>query len=285
MKTLSHYYSVLGLSESATQAEIKKRYRHLAMKYHPDKMGGDQQKFQEILEAYEYLSGQKKLDKSTIHTTTRSRSNSSARNQPVEERIKRAKQQYKENLYKEYVDKEHYFSKLTSGLKWKIIKIASVIGVFITFVLLLELLLPYRFENDRINGANYITMSGLTSVNEVRQYYLESGKSIYFDDIPRYLYSTPELIICKSFIFHNNRKVKFIFSKDKEEYATQYDLGSHTYLLIPFFLAPFGVYLFQRRTYSYVFFFYLSLYCSTAISIIYLLSNNRILHLFTLGWF
>lgn len=49
------YYEVLGISKSASEDEIKKAFRKLAVKYHPDKEGGDEAKFKEINEAYEVL--------------------------------------------------------------------------------------------------------------------------------------------------------------------------------------------------------------------------------------
>ncbi len=49
------YYEVLGVSKEASADEIKKAFRKAAVKYHPDKEGGDEAKFKEATEAYEVL--------------------------------------------------------------------------------------------------------------------------------------------------------------------------------------------------------------------------------------
>lgn len=60
------YYEILGIGKSASEAEIKKRFRKLALQYHPDKNPGDkvaEEKFKAISEAYEVLSDPEKRQK------------------------------------------------------------------------------------------------------------------------------------------------------------------------------------------------------------------------------
>ena len=59
------YYKVLNIARSATSEEIKKAYRKLALKYHPDKNKGSkeaEEKFKEVAEAYEALSDPQKRE-------------------------------------------------------------------------------------------------------------------------------------------------------------------------------------------------------------------------------
>ncbi|MER3570235.1 MAG: hypothetical protein C4348_01340 [Patescibacteria group bacterium] len=56
---MKDYYQILGVPENADEETIKKAFRELAKKYHPDVPGGDADKFKEILEAYRVLSDKK----------------------------------------------------------------------------------------------------------------------------------------------------------------------------------------------------------------------------------
>src|ERR1700733_7754641 len=63
MATKHDYYKVLDVARNASEADIKKSYRRLAMKYHPDRNPGDkeaEEKFKEAKEAYEVLSAAQK---------------------------------------------------------------------------------------------------------------------------------------------------------------------------------------------------------------------------------
>lgn len=60
MSSKRDYYEVLGVGKNASADEIKKAFRKAAVKYHPDKDGGDEVKFKEVNEAYEVLKDQQK---------------------------------------------------------------------------------------------------------------------------------------------------------------------------------------------------------------------------------
>ena len=55
----SSYYDILGVSDKSTDVEIKKAYRSMSLRHHPDR-GGDAEKFKEVSEAYETLSDSNK---------------------------------------------------------------------------------------------------------------------------------------------------------------------------------------------------------------------------------
>lgn len=84
-----NHYETLGLKPGASQDEIKKAYRKLAQKYHPDK-GGDEAKFKEIKTAYEYLSNpnakqpeEEYHDFTSFHEAMRRQAEHAWRNMPI----------------------------------------------------------------------------------------------------------------------------------------------------------------------------------------------------------
>lgn len=57
---MKDYYDILGVKKDATDSDVKKAFRALAQKYHPDKKGGNEAKFKEISEAYAVIGDKKK---------------------------------------------------------------------------------------------------------------------------------------------------------------------------------------------------------------------------------
>ena len=67
------FYDVLGVSKSSSQDEIKKAYRKVALKYHPDRNPDDKEaedKFKEAAEAYDVLGNEEKR-RNTISSATK----------------------------------------------------------------------------------------------------------------------------------------------------------------------------------------------------------------------
>lgn len=67
---MKDYYQVLGIEKGASKDEIKKAFRKLAAKYHPDKKTGDEAKYKEITEAYAVLGDEKKKAEYDNHGQT-----------------------------------------------------------------------------------------------------------------------------------------------------------------------------------------------------------------------
>lgn len=71
-----NYYDILGINKSASKEEIKKAFRRLAHQYHPDKSGGNADKFKEVNEAYTVLSDDQKRAQYDTYGQTFAGSNS-----------------------------------------------------------------------------------------------------------------------------------------------------------------------------------------------------------------
>ena len=72
MTNKKDFYEILGVSKTASQDEIKKAYRKVAMQHHPDRNPGDksaEDKFKEAAEAYEILNDPDKKHSMTVLAT------------------------------------------------------------------------------------------------------------------------------------------------------------------------------------------------------------------------
>jgi len=97
---MKDYYYILGLKQTATTEEVKKAYRKLSLKFHPDKNDGDEfftERFKEIQEAYETLvdsSKRKTYDDRKNNGTSHRQSNSGTNFNPDIEYFKSNKQSF-----------------------------------------------------------------------------------------------------------------------------------------------------------------------------------------------
>lgn len=97
---MKDYYYILGIKQTATKEEVKKAYRKLSLKFHPDKNDGDEfftERFKEIQEAYEILvdsSKRKTYDDRKSSSSTHRQNNSGTNFNPDIEYFKSNKQTF-----------------------------------------------------------------------------------------------------------------------------------------------------------------------------------------------
>lgn len=183
-----NYYKTLGISSSASKSEIKRAYRRLAMKYHPDKNSSEhaQKLFIEINEAYAFLSNEKI---SVLNTQQKNYNDSSKRNfsqEELEKRIQWAKQYAKYKKIKEEKINEISYHKIqNSSLGW-ITPLISSISIILAIIIFLDfkILTPLSFKVDLLT--NYIDMGSQKLALKLRDNKQnEFTFGVSFDDIKR----------------------------------------------------------------------------------------------------
>lgn len=270
---LKRYYDVLGLPENASKSEVKSRFRKLAKIYHPDRKGGNREKFEALVEAYEIVSGQRPSQVQKV----------SPSKPTTEERVKYAKQRKKEQQYKEYLENENYFRSLTSGFRWNLLKFSAWLGAIIVLVLIIELFLPKHYQQERIVAFSKTEVGSIYGGSLVAKQKLSSGEIIYFQKVFDICYVDPDILLVESAVFHNKQGVIPIASQTNRFYQINFDMGAQAYLLVPLFLLPLAIIFYRKKTFLFTLLYMISLYAATPLIFYFLFRGNRWIHLLTLG--
>ena len=165
---MKDYYAILGVSPSAGETEIKKAFRRLAVRYHPDKNPGvdAKHKFQEISEAYDILgdAGKRSLyDARLANPFAEIFSQAQApRHRDPAYRTKRTHQPPHEGPPASYL-------LMRDSLPYVIW--ISRVGLLITTLFFLDYLLPYQEEEDFIYSVDYYDIRSGYSQAEVHTRY------------------------------------------------------------------------------------------------------------------
>lgn len=274
----SRFYKILGLPPSASNEEVRKKYRQLVMKYHPDRNSSPhaEEMFIQLTEAYSELIDKAPIaKKGTIIKTAE---------QEREERIVVARERYAAQVQREQRENEAYFEQLTRGIKWKIIRFSTVLGIILSFMMLLDLVLPHHLEKDEVThyrrNVAYGTDGQVVSL-------IRTARNDYYW-ISRMTYSlygtTRHVYVESSWLFHNTVR---IISRDKLTYKifnTHFTYYGSTWLIIPIFLLPGFTIFYKRKKISFTFLYYSSFYGVNTLILMYLFSGNRWAHILTLGF-
>lgn len=279
---MHRYYKILGLPPGSSMEVVKKRFRKLALQYHPDRNPSDEakQKFLEITQAYDIITGKESIPKTSAPTQS---GNVRKHSETQEERVKKAQQRHKEQVYKEYVENERYFQSLTKGWKWKLIRVNAFIGTLIAFLLVLEQVLPRHFERDRIE--QYEVIGDFYKSNQYKYLITKKGTRLWSNAITYQMaYHYPEIILERTWIFHN---VKSFYSDQKViyyQYPVYFSFGNLYPILIIVFLIPAFTVWYKRRTILFTILHLTSVNLVTALMLYFLFSGDRWAHFLTLGF-
>lgn len=292
------YFEILEISPTKDEKVIKKAYRKLALKYHPDKNDTDEahQRFIQISEAYENLllaiEHANKSPEERAEYVNRSKAKGPQKRAKTaeelyEERLKEARRRYEEMRQKEEQENEAYYQKISSGFHWKLFRGVMVGCLLFAFLFLLDhSFLPSRWEKSEIRKENRQIKHGGIKYRKIAPVQLATGDKLWVQ--PAYSASMAgfgTVYIERSFFF---RDIKRLWTWEAGEWNT--NVGDFsvqgTFPLVPLFLIiPFVTFLIKGRTLTFSLLFNISLYMYGIILITLLISNDRWAHLITLGFF
>jgi ElaB/YqjD/DUF883 family membrane-anchored ribosome-binding protein len=276
--SLKRYYTLLGLEEGATEQEIRRKYRSLAMRFHPDKNPSPaaNEKFIQLTEAYEILL--KKRDNPTTKKETRPKAKS------AEDRVKEAKKRFHEQRLKEQMENERYYQSLLRGRKWRIIKLNAVIGLILAILLISDVFLPRHYEQDRVTHYSRDVYSGIGG-KAISLISTKNNNDLWIEGLNFSLYSYyPTIYIERSWIFHDPISVISIQKISHQYFKAHYTFYSITFLTALIMLIPAFTLWYKRRTIIFTILWHFSLYFTGTVILIFLLANNHWAHLLTLGF-
>lgn len=278
----NHYFNVLGLPFGASEQLIKKRYKELAKKYHPDRNPSPDanKRFIEINEAYIYLMSKDKIQFKSPEEQQKER----------EEEIQKA---YKEKAWKYAREKkirdeeelQAFYHSLRKGWMWFAFKTVTIICAIILVVMTVDYFLPSQAIPEVVEEYSddiYHSVGG----NEISLIKTKSGKNLWTHAFYNKDFNyNPFFVLESSQIFQNPITAKIYSGNQYFEIPIHFTVYWAQFALCPFLLFPIFFYFYKKDNAFFVIGHYLTRYVSGVLVGLYLLTEDRWFHLITLGIF
>jgi curved DNA-binding protein CbpA len=280
----SNYYKILGLTPSASEKEVRKKYRKLVMIYHPDKNNspGAEEKFIEITEAYEILTGKVQAPQKGGHSTATTPAKEKKNH---EDRIRNAKRRYREQIFKEFMETEEYFNELTKGPKWVTIKIIGIVGFILSSMLFADYLLPRHYEPIKVT--HYHVNAGVLGADkrELSLIQTNSGEKLWISRLTYHLYGKyPNGYKETSWFFHNPISIISKGKTSHRRYYTHFTFYSFGWLTGILFLTPTLLFIYRKKTVRFTVLYQFCYYGVGILLITFLITGDRWAHVLSFGF-
>ena len=277
MSLKKKYYELFGLDEKASKEDIRKAYRKLAMKYHPDRNPDPRahQIFVDLAEAYDILISDRPLKESAPKAR---------KEKSFEERRQEAEIRFKKQQERKHREQEAYFANLTKGKKWVVFKRFAQISAALSFLLLLDTVLPTHMETHTVTGYSP-KYNGLVS-GQVICFKTDQQLEVFVKSPYPNMYTThPVIGVERSWIFHNPVRVWH----RTLHYLRPFDVDFSATSLFPsvslLFAVPILTMFYRRRSFWFTLFYLFSFNIIGICVVYFLVTQDRWVHLLTLGFF
>lgn len=274
-------YKIFGLNPESSEEEIRKRYRELVKKFHPDvnKNPNAEKKFIEIQEAYEIL-----MQGPEYQPEVETPSEPSFQTEYAEYR-NYAREQYQARKKKEAEELEKLYMKLQSGPIFHLHRVIAIASLIVMIALIIDLILPNHRVSSVITSYStdvYQSMNGnlvsLAKTNQGEQFFLNAFSNRFFD-------INPFIKIEKTAIFHQSVSVLSYGNNVLQVIPIHFSFYWAQFVLFPFLIIP-NIFLFYRKKDAFfIMGSYFSRYASGILLLYFLISQDRWFHLLTLGFY
>lgn len=277
---MKRYYDILGLPENATKDQVKRAYRKLVMRYHPDRnpTPQGQVRFLLIQEAYDAISSGK------LPTHINKETPFEKRKREEEQRIKKAKARYQQQRAQEQFQEHKYFKQLTTGKQWLIFKTLSYACAAVSFLLLLEYFLPHHFAKDTIRGYSMDAYGGLKNTSVILIELMDQGKFWIENTGLKSPFDYHTCYVEQTWIFH--QPINLHHPQNGINYFI-YPIDFTVYAIFPLsaiaFLIPIFTVYYKRKNANFSILYHTSYYVIFVLLVLFLATHDRWLHLITAG--
>lgn len=274
-------YKLFGLNPGASEEEIRKRYRELVKKFHPDvnKNPRAEEKFIEIQAAYEELMQEPEAELDIDH--------------PAEPTFQEeytayrehARQQFQARKKKENEELEKLYVRLQTGPIHLLHRFIALVSVVALLALCLDLILPNQRVSAVITSYStevYHSMNGnlvsLAKTNQGESFFLNAFSNRFFD-------INPFIEIKKTAIFHQSVSVLSSSNEFLQEIPIHFSFYWAQFVLFPFFIIPVIFLIYRKKDAFFIMGSYFTRYASGTLLLYFLISQDRWYHLLTLRFY